>query len=230
MTQPTQEHPNVISKRGMEIIRKLDDEEASLLRAAFEACRPGLPASTQAIHWVNLYLNGELTVPHPTQRALHEWVTRTVAEVYADWASIHLVTYSFIVNPAGNRDGQPFHCDYAPTSSNLFVPLTQVSELNATQFIRQPLLRSVPNEKIEYGTAEEILDAEGWDALEVTQVVPRPFTLLRLLPGTPHRGIGNLADYDRVMFCVTVDDHPYELAESVYFKYSSSEHEPVVGG
>jgi hypothetical protein len=227
MTRQTHEHPTVTSKRGMEIIRQLDDDEASLLRAAFEACRPGIPASTQAIHWVNLYLNGELTVAHPTQRALHEWVTRTVAEVYADWPRVHLVTYSFIVNPAGNQDGQPFHCDYGRTSSNLFVPLTPVSVLNATQFIRQPLERSVPNDKVEFGMAEDILDAEGWDAVEVTQLVPRPFTLLRLLPGTPHRGIGNGADYDRVMFCVTLDDHAYPLEESVYFKYSSREYESI---
>jgi hypothetical protein len=211
----------------MEIIRRLDEGEASLLRASFDACRPGMPASTRAIHWVNLYLNGELTVDHPHRRALHEWVLRTVAEVYSDWPEIHLVTYSFIVNPAGNQDGQPFHCDYAPTSSNLFVPLTQVSLLNATQFIRQPLVRSVPNERVEFGTAEDIIHAEGWDALEVAQIVPRPFTLLRLLPGTPHRGIGNGADYDRLMFCVTVDDHPYPLAETVYFKYSSREHDPI---
>ena len=218
------------SKRGMEIVRRLDEDEGGLLREAFAACRPGMPASTSAIHWVNLYLNGQLTVPHPTQRALHAWVTRTVAEVYADWPDVHLITYSFIVNPAGNRDGQPFHCDYAPTSSNLFVPLTPVSVENATQFIRRPLERAVPNERVEYGTAEEIIEAEGWESLEVTQLLPRPFTLVRLLPGTPHRGIGNGADYDRVMFCVTVDERPHALEETVYFKYSSREHEPVSGG
>jgi hypothetical protein len=214
----------------MEIIRRLDQDEASLLRRSFEACQPGMPASTHAIHWVNLYLNGELTVDHPSRQALHEWVTRIVAEVYADWPEVHLVTYSFVVNPAGNQEGQLFHCDYAATSSNLFVPLTAVSLLNATQFIRQPLLRTVPNENVEFGTAEEILDAEGWDGLEVSQLVPRPFTLLRLLPGTPHRGIGNGADYDRVMFCVTVDEHPHELPETVYFKYSAREYEPIPEG
>jgi hypothetical protein len=216
--------------RGMELVRRLDEKEASLLRDAFEACRPGMPPDTTAIHWVNLYLNGTLTVSHPLQGALHDWVTRIVAEVYADWPEVHLITYSFIVNPAGNKEGQPFHCDYAPTSSNLFVPLTAVSVLNATQFIRQPLVRSVPNQNVEYGTAEDILAAEGWDSLEVTQLVPRPFTLLRLLPGTPHRGIGNGADYDRVMFCVTLDVQPHALAESVYFKYSSREYEPIPGG
>jgi hypothetical protein len=193
MTHERQENSKVTSKRGMEFIRRLDEDEASLLRGSFAACQPGMPAGTRAIHWVNLYLNGQLTVPHPLQRALHDWVTRLVAEVYSDWPAVHLVTYSFIVNPAGNQDGQPFHCDYA-------------------------------------GTAEDILEAEGWDAIEVAQIVPRPFTLLRLLPGTPHRGIGNGADYDRLMFCVTVDDHPYELAESVYFKYSSREHEPISEG
>jgi hypothetical protein len=227
MTQALKEYPKMNSKRGIELVRRLDHDESSLLVRAFEACRAGMPASTRAIHWVNLYMNGALTVDHPLQRALHEWVTRIVAEVYADWPEVHLIAYSFIVNPAGNQDGQPFHCDYAPTSSNLFVPLTPVSLSNATQFIRQPLQRAVPNERVEFGTLEEILDAEGWDAVEVTQLVPRPFTLLRLLPSTPHRGIGNGADYDRVMFCVTIDDHPYPLEESVYFKYSTEEYESV---
>ena len=67
----------------------------------------------RAFHWVNLYLNGETTVDHPGRRALHAWVTKTVAEVYGDWAEVHLITYSFIVNPAGNEDGQPFHCEDA---------------------------------------------------------------------------------------------------------------------
>jgi hypothetical protein len=217
-------------KRGIELVRRLDPEESSLLVRAFEALREGMPASTREIHWVNLYLNGALTVDHHLREALHAWVTRIVAEVYADWPEVHLITYSFIVNPAGSQEGQPFHCDYAPTSSNLFVPLTEVSVRNATQFIRQPLQRTVPNERVEYGTLEDILDAEGWDAVEVTQLVPRPFTLLRLLPGTPHRGIGNGEDYDRVMFCVTLDVQPHVLEESVYFKYSSREYASIHEG
>lgn len=214
-------------QRGMDLIRRLDEDEASLLRSAFEACQPAMPASERAIHWVNLYVNGELTVDHPSQAALHAWVTRTVAEIYADWPEVHLLSYSFVVNPAGNPEGQRFHWDYAPTSSNLLVPLTPVSVLNATQFIRRPLARAAPNGWGEFGTAEDILDAEGWDAIEIAQLVHRPFTLARLLPGTPHRGIGNGGDYDRVMFCVTVDDHPHELVETVYYKYTTREYEPI---
>jgi hypothetical protein len=209
----------------MEVIRRLDEDERKLLQAAFEACQPGMPKGTRSIHWVNLYLNGALTVDHPHCRALHDWMTRIIAEVYSDWPEVHLLTYSFIVNPAGSPEGQPFHVDYAPTCSNLFVPLTRVSLLNATQFIRQPLSRARLNESAEFGTLEDILDAEGCDAVEVTQLVSRPFTLLRLLPGTPHRGIANGDDHDRVMFCATVDDHDHPLAETVYYKYSSEEYE-----
>jgi hypothetical protein len=227
MTQETEEHRTMTVERGMELVRRLDEDEESLLRSAFEACQPAMPASTRSIHWVNLYLNGELTVDHPFQRALHAWVTRTVAELYADWPEVHLLSYSFVVNPAGNPDGQPFHWDYAPTSSNLLVALTPVSALNATQFIRRPLVRAAANAGGEFGTAEDILDAEWWDALEVTQLVQRPFTLVRLLPGTPHRGIGNGGDYDRVMFCVTVDDHLHEVAETVRYKYSTRELAPI---
>jgi hypothetical protein len=154
-------------------------------------------------------------------------VTETIAEVYADWPERHVLASSFIVNPAGHPDAQPVHCDYTGTASTLCVPRTPVSLRNATQFIRQPLQRARLDHKAELGSLEDILEAEGCDAIEVTQLVCRPFCLLRLLPGTPHRGIGNGDTYDRVLLCVTVDDHPRHLAETVYFEYSESVYEPL---
>src|SRR5689334_10705077 len=138
---------------------------------------------------MNLYLNRAFMVEHPLQRELHAWMTGNVAQLYSEWPETHVLAYGFITNPAGNPDGQPFHCDYGETSSNLFVPLTRVSLLNAAQFIRQPLTRAKLDHKAELGSLEDILDAEGCDAIEVVQLVCRPYSLIRLLPNTPHRGI-----------------------------------------
>jgi hypothetical protein len=214
-------------RRGMELIRRLDEHERLLLADAFDTCRPSMPQGERSIHWVNLYLNRAFTVEHRLRRALHDWVTRVVGEVYSEWPEVHLISYSFIVNPAGNPDGQPFHCDYTATSSNLFIPLTRVTARNALQFIRQRLSRARFDAKAEFGSLEDILDAEEADAIEVVQLVCRPFSLVRLLPNTPHRGIANGEDYDRVMLCVTVDDHYHPLAETPHFKYSTQAYQPA---
>ena len=61
----------------------------------------------------------------------------------------------------------------------------------------------------------------------MAQLVCKPYALLRLLPDTPHRGIANGEDHDRVTFIVTVDDHDHALAETAHYKYSTEEYAPV---
>lgn len=216
--------------RGMEVVRRLEEDERRLLRSAFEATRTSGPEGVSLIHWANLYLNRAFTMEHPWREELHAWVTRNVAHVYASWPEVHVLAYGFITNPAKNPHGQPFHVDYTRTSSNLFVPLTRVSPENATEFIRQPLTRARLDHKAEFGSLDDILDAEGCDAIEVVQLVCRPYSLIRLLPSTPHRGIANGEDYDRVMFFVTVDDHDHALPETAHFKYSTEEYTSVATG
>lgn len=206
-------------RRGMEILRRLPEDEQQLLRAAFDATRESTPRGISAIHWVNLYLNGDFTVDHRWKSDLHAWVIRNVAEIYESWPELHLLAYGFITNPAGNAEAQPFHVDYTRTSSNLFVPLTRVSPRNATEFIAQPLAGM--DHKAEFGSVEDILDAEGRDAIEVRQLVCRPYSLIVLQPDTPHRGIGNGEAYDRVVFFCTVDDHRHVIAETSHVEYSS---------
>jgi hypothetical protein len=208
----------------MDVLRRLSDHEQRLVRAAFEATKASGPEPASTIHWVNLYLNHAFTVEHPFREELHAWVTRTVAEAYATWPEVHLLAYGFITNPARNPRTQPFHFDYTRTSSTLFVPLTRVTPENATEFIREPLRRARMDHKAELGNLDQILEAEGCDAIEVVQVICRPYSLLRLRPDTPHRGIANREDYDRVMFIATVDDHDHELAETAHFQYSTEEY------
>ncbi|MBK8266392.1 MAG: hypothetical protein IPK80_34330 [Nannocystis sp.] len=199
-----------VDRRDLEFVRALTPPERDLLLAAHAS----VPAScAPEIHWTNLYVDGAFVAEAPQRDRLHSWVLRLVAEVYADWPEVHLISYGFVVNPAGSSAEQPFHCDYGVTTSNLFIPLTRVTLNNATRFIRQPLARARPRTTDFIGTVDEILEAEGCEVLEVVQLACRPFCLLRLLPGTPHAGVPNREDYDRAMFWVTVDSQPRRIGE-----------------
>src|SRR5262245_38324551 len=105
------------NRRGMELVRRLHEDERRLLRSTFEATKQTTPSGLRAVHLVNLYLNRAFIVEHPLQRELHAWVTGNVAQLYSEWPEAHILAYGFITNPAGNPDGQPFHCDYGETSS-----------------------------------------------------------------------------------------------------------------
>ncbi len=210
--------PGADQARGIEMVRPLDENERALLQSAYEACRDRMPTCVRTIHWLNLYLNGAFTVEYAERDRLDRWIRQTVASVYADWREVHILSYGFIVNPARNPEGQPFHLDYSRTSSNLFVPLTPVTLNNASQFIREPLSQPPRQPNDAFGTVEDILEAEGRQAIEVCQLVCRPFSLVRLLPNTPHRGVPNGEESDRVMLWVTVDERRYDLPETTYFQ------------
>lgn len=212
------------SSPGMCLLRRLTHAERELLESVHREYADSLHMPAGIIHWLNLFLNGRPRLRHSLETPLHRWVLETVAEAYADWPKRFVLSYGLLVNPAGNTSYQPFHCDYSRTSSNLFVPLTRVTLLNATQYIRRSLPRTPVDPLLAVGSLDDILDAEECGAIEVAQWVCRPFVLLRLNANTPHRGTPNLEAYDRVTFWITVDDHDHDLAETVHVKYSESEY------
>ncbi len=198
------------ARLGLELIRPLAADEQSLL---LEAHR-GVPrARALEIHWTNLFVDGAFVGASEDRDRLHNWVLRLLGEAYGDWPVVHVISYGFVVNPAGSTAEQPFHCDYGVTTSSLFIPLTRVTLNNAMRFIRQPLARARPRTTDAIGTLDEILDLEGADAVEVVQIACRPFCVLCLLPGTPHAGIPNREAYDRTMFWITVDSVPRRVGE-----------------
>jgi agmatinase len=201
-----------IAKPGMELLRSLGPDERELVLDGFRACEPLMPHAPE-VHWINVFYNGAHPVDFPRRGALDAWVRRAVAEAYRDWPEVHILSYGYMVNPVGSTQYQPFHCDYSATSSNLFVPLTRATVSNATQYLNAPLARATVGEVDVIGEIDAIMDAEGALAMEVSQLVCRPFCLLKLNPMTPHRGVPNRDDHDRVMLWVTVDSHPHALAE-----------------
>jgi len=124
------------------------------------------------------------------------------------------VSYGFIISPAHGTVDQRFHYDYTATSSNLFVPITRVTPLNATQFLTEPL--KAEYEDIQWlGDAEDLMNREG-HPITIHQCIVPPFTLLRLRPSTPHRGIANRDNYSRILFFCTIDTAHYKVGEKAY--------------
>jgi len=201
---------------GIEMKRMLSAEEKKLMEDSFEVTKGmAVPKDLKGeLYWLNYYVDGEFVVEFPLRESFHRWVLDTLNEVYYDWPEINIVSYGFIISPAGGTVDQRFHYDYTHTSSNLFVPLTKLTPLNATQFLKKPL--TAHYEDIQWlGDAEDLMLKEG-RPIEISQLIVPPFALIQLLPGTPHRGIANRDTYTRLLFFCTVDRVQYKINEKSY--------------
>jgi hypothetical protein len=69
-----------------------------------------------------------------------------------------------------------------------------------------------------------LLDDEGVTHMEVSQVVCKPFAILKLFPSIMHRGIANGEDYDRLLFFVSTNDTELDIGEG-YVVAAQSEQE-----
>jgi len=203
--------------------RTLGDEEKSTLLESYEAVKDEIPREDE-VCWLNIYLNKKQTFPDEEfSDGLWEFVNELISEMFKDldfaFKEKHILAYGFITNPAGSKKIQHFHCDYTLTTSNLFIPLTKITLKNSTQFISTKLHHAKMDKWDNFGaTPEDVMESEGVDCLMVSQLVSKPWTILRMNPGSPHRGIQNGDDYDRVMFFVTIDNYYHELVENAKFK------------
>lgn len=201
---------------GLELKRPLTEDEKTLMLESYEHSKHlAVPKDVRGeLYWLNYYVDGQFVVEFKQRDRFHKWVVDTLNEVYFDWPEINIVSYGFIISPAGGTVDQRFHYDYTATSSNLFVNLTKVTPLNATQFLRTPL--TAHYEDIQWlGDADDLMKKEG-KPIEIHQIIAPPFSLLRLLPATPHRGIANRDNYTRILFFCTIDRVKYKINETSY--------------
>jgi len=199
---------------GIRVVRMLNDQEQDLLKKVYRSVEKDLVKERTEIIWQNLFLNNNHCFQHDSVQELDAWIKSLLDVVFHDWPQVHILSYGFILNAAGTGKNQNWHYDYTVSSANLFVPLTRITYKNATQFLEIPLRATKKTSTGSFeGDLEDFFESEGIDAVVVKQVICKPFCLLKMLPGTPHRGIGNSDNYDRVLFWVTVDNHYHELKE-----------------
>ena len=214
----------------MDYLRTLREEEKEFLTKVYEDCKTDMPTGRTEVCWLNLHIRNEFTLKtFAHNEALHQFVLRLLEEAYEDYPeqfpARHILNYGFIVNPQGSTKTQHFHCDYSETSSNLFIPMTKVTVFNAPQFLPEELKIARLDGDCNYGRhPEDIMEEEGVDFLVVNQVISKPWTLLRLNPHTPHRGIPNRDNYDRLMFFVTIDPVYKDLSETTTYNETLAIH------
>jgi hypothetical protein len=204
------------SRIGLVQKRMLDETEQKLVRDSFEESKHlAVPKDLAGeLYWLNYYVDRQFVIEFPLRDEFHQWVVSLLNDVYDDWPEYHILSYGFIISPAGGTVDQRFHYDYTHTSSNIFIPLTKITPLNATQFLRTPL--KAHYEDIQWlGDADDLMLKEG-RPIEIHQIIVPPMSLLQLLPGTPHRGIANRDNYTRILFFCTVDRKWYKLNEKSY--------------
>jgi hypothetical protein len=102
--------------------------------------------------------------------------------------------------------------------SALFIPLTKLTPLNATQYLSIDYKNLKLDENLYFdGAIQDIMKAEQMSYIQVSSMIAEPFSVLKMLPRTLHRGISNPEDYDRVLFFVHVDRELIDIKEkSVY--------------
>ncbi len=140
-----------------------------------------------------MYLLGEFAEElayNPLKDSLHSWVNELVREFYPN-EKRKLISFGFIHSPNNSSRNQPWHIDYSPHFSNLFVPMCELSMKNSTQFIRGPMTRIAPNSAGSYnlvGGPNELRRQEGKKWFEICQVVCKSFMILKMHSGVVHRG------------------------------------------
>ncbi len=120
---------------------------------------------------------------------LHAWCEKATG-LYAETGAI-MDGYGFVVNPVGSKP-QVWHVDYTTDAAAIWIPLTQFTDRNATQFITLPA--DTPEDALEAVASNvDHVDVDALarqvDHLQVHQIVAKPMSVLYMGRGTIHRGI-----------------------------------------
>jgi len=210
---------------GMHFVRMVSTTERATLERAYTVALPLINSQMEAdikrgrgkqLHWMNLYSSQRWhpTVPAQLREDLWSVAQRFTREsrVYSD--PICIISISFVVNPASNAHLQKFHVDYRNSCSNMFVPITPSTPLNATQYV-------------DFGVPDSQVDRDGYlipswdellqdrDTIQLHQLLVKPWSLLQVPRGTVHRGMANNGEgaRDRILFTCTYDTRYVDIKE-----------------
>ena len=197
---------------GIECIRMCSPTEQEFITQVHDEVGES-PAEPGVLYWNNLFVNNSWKPEFKKSRsAMQEMVQRLLRECYPG-EKRYVRSLGFITSPAHAQKCQQWHYDYSAGSSNLFIPLTQVTHRNATQFVREQRPEETLPESQYFEDPYHYLN-DKTPSLEVSQLIARPFSLIKMFPSVMHRGISNGEDYDRIMFFLCSDSKPVRDAET----------------
>ncbi len=163
------------------------------------------------IFWINFWQRSDPGVKIadiPEWDYLCQWANQILQEHYPDDTTLD--SFGIIMNPIGSPD-QYWHIDYGGGYSTVFVPLTEISTLNATQYISMPSPVSDDVKKEIYSDIDNINFnklASIVSCIEVKQKIAPPFSILKMDFGCIHRGISNRDKYHRVLYWMSFSNNP----------------------
>jgi len=200
---------------GFRYVGTVPQEARPLLTRAYEDLKRSMGArwdeqiAVKEICWMNIWQEDEegdaMELSDKTlAKELHDWCLKASGQ-FAEKGAI-MDGYGFVVNPIGSKQ-QVWHVDYTTDAAAIWIPLTQFTERNATQFITLP--ETTPEDVLEQVASN--VDAVDVDALarsvdhfEVHQIVAKPMSVLYMGRGTIHRGISNSGDDNRISFYISL--------------------------
>lgn len=215
---------------GFRYVGTVPQEARPLLTRAYDDLKRSMGAAWDQqiaageICWMNIWQEDEEgDVMALSDRALaqelHDWCLKASGQ-FAEQGAI-MDGYGFVVNPVGSKP-QAWHVDYTTDAAAIWIPLTQFTDRNATQFITLP--ETTPEHVLERvaSNVDEVDFAalvRGVDHFEVHQIVAQPMSVLYMGRGTIHRGISNTGDDNRISFYVSLhfitdySVYPYDADE-----------------
>lgn len=115
--------------------------------------------------------------------------------------------YGFIVNPKDSPAFQPWHIDYTTDAAVIWIPITQLTPENATEYITLP--NDMPDTALEEVASyvDEVNINRLGNALEyytISQLIAKPMSVLYMKRGTIHRGIPNRSGDHRIVFYISI--------------------------
>jgi hypothetical protein len=198
---------------GMSVLGLVPKPQQELLGRVLAAGRTTLgsawaeSAKKREIFWINLWQRSCEEKPMAIEGAadLNSWSRELVDRAYAG-QNVVLDGYGFIINPVNSR-AQPWHVDYTMDYSTIFIPLSKLTSLNATQYAVLP--PGTPANVLKEAFANlDVVDFENLaatcDYISVRQLIAQRFSIIKMDFGTLHRGVANTGDFERVMFWISV--------------------------
>ena len=215
---------------GFKVVGKVPSTVQPLLVRAYESLKRDLgrkwdeQIAAREICWMNIWQeDDEGDSMELSDKALAAELDDWCRKAALDYGEANAVMdgYGFVVNPMGSNP-QVWHVDYTTDAAAIWIPLSQFTEKNATQFVTLPentpeavLERIASNvDNVDVGAI-----ARDIDHFQVHQIVAKPMSVLYMGRGTIHRGISNTGADHRIAFYISLhfirdyDVYPYKADE-----------------
>jgi hypothetical protein len=218
------------AKMGFHYLGSVPEADQGVLQRAFDTLKADMGKALDEhvkageIFWMNVWQDDTDDNMQLSDKKLAKGLdafAKACVKRYCEKGAV-LDGYGFIVNPIGSKT-QNWHVDYTTDAAAVWIPLTQFTDKNATQFVLLP--EDTPDAVLE-GIAANVYDVDldkviaGVGHLKIEQIAAKPMSVLYMGRGTLHRGITNTGPDHRGAFYVSVHfiedydaNYPYPMEE-----------------